>query len=244
LGSWDRAGLVGEVRARPRICQDFHGSICAPDFSTMTEIECRVFQSSDTDAVVHLLAKAFSATEPPAVAMGLTQHEIENFVGLLCPKAAAEGLTIVAHAVDSEQIAGVMLTDDFAAPPELAAGQFSEKFLPIFAMLETLDGQYRTKRSIAPGEHLHLFMLGVDERFAGRGVAQEMVSACIANGYQKGFQHAVTEATGVVSQHLFRKLGFREQLRVSYRDYQYDGRSVFASIRGHDATILMDRAIP
>ena len=210
----------------------------------MTGIECRVFQSSDTAAVVHLLARAFSAAEPPAVAMELTQSEVEQFVGLLCPKAAAEGLTIVAQAVDSEQIAGVLLTDDFAVPPELAASEFSEKFQPILAMLEALDGQYRRGRSIAAGQYLHLFMLGVDERFAGRRVAQEMVSACIGNGHQKGFQHAVTEATGVISQHVFRKLGFTERLRVSYRDYQYEGQPVFASIRGHDATILMDRAIP
>lgn len=210
----------------------------------MTGIKCRMFQSSDTTAVVHLLARAFSASEPPAVAMGLMQSEVEQFVGLLCPKAAAEGLTIVVQAADSEQIAGVMLTDDFAVPPELAASEFSEKFLPILAMLETLDGQYRTTRSIAPGQYLHLFMLGVDERFAGRGIAQELVSACISNGYRKGFQHAVTEATGVISQHVFRKLGFAERLRISYQDYQYKGQPVFASIRRHDATILMDRAIP
>jgi len=62
-----------------------------------------------------------------------------------------------------------MLTDDFAIPPELAASEFSEKFLPILAMLETLDGQYWASRSIATGQYLHLFMLGVGERFVGRG---------------------------------------------------------------------------
>jgi len=60
----------------------------------MTGIKCLVFQSSDTAAVVHLLAKAFSAAEPPAVAMGLTQTEVEQFVGLLCPRAAADGLPL------------------------------------------------------------------------------------------------------------------------------------------------------
>jgi hypothetical protein len=51
-----------------------------------------------------------------------------------------------------------MLTDDFAIPPELAASEFSEKFLPILAMLETLDGQLPGKSidcnwSVSPFVH-------------------------------------------------------------------------------------------
>jgi ribosomal protein S18 acetylase RimI-like enzyme len=209
----------------------------------MSTIECGLFQSSDTAAVVHLLAGVFSAAEPPAVAMGLTAMDFERFVGLLCPKAAAEGLTIVARDLGSGQIAGVLLTDDFAVPPVLASGEVSDKFLPIFAMLDNLDDQYRQSRSIVAGQYLHLFMLAVDEHFAGRGIAQQLVTACLLNGRQKGYTHAVTEATGVVSQHLFRKLGFADRFRVSYQDYRYEGRALFASIRDHEAAILMDRAV-
>jgi ribosomal protein S18 acetylase RimI-like enzyme len=110
-------------------------------------------------------------------------------------------------------------------------------------MLDGLDADYRQGRTIAPGHYLHLFMLGVDPRFGGRGIAQQLVAACLSNGREKGFTHAVTEATGVVSQHIFRKLGFTERLRVPYQDYRYEGRPVFASIREHDATILMDRPL-
>ena len=208
----------------------------------MSAIEFGVFQPADTDAVVHLLAKVFSASEPPAVAMGLTPADFEPFVSLLCPRAATDGLTIVARD-DSGQLAGVMLTDDFAFPPELAPGQFSEKFLPILAMLGSLDEQYRQGKSIAAGKYLHLFMLAVDDPYAGRGIATQLVTACLANGRQHGYARAVTEATGAVSQNVFRKLGFAEQARVSYQVYRYEGRPVLASIRGHEAAILMDREI-
>ena len=208
----------------------------------MSTIECRLFQASDTHAVAQLLASAFSASEPPAVAMGLTEAELEQFVRLLCPKAADEQLTIVAQAEDGE-FAGVMLSDDFAAPPDLSPNSFSEKFLPIFAMLEKLDEQYRNNREILPGQYLHLFMLAVDERFAGRGIAQRMIFASLENARRKGFRYAVTEATGAVSQHVFGKLGFQERHRVLYQDYRFENRAVFSSIRGHAGTLLMDLAL-
>ncbi len=93
------------------------------------------------------------------------------------------------------------------------------------------------------GEHLHLFMLAVDARFAGHGIAQTLVRTCIDNGRKKGYRHAVTEATGVISQRVFRKLGFEERCRVSYRDYCYQGEAVFASVAGHDGAALMERRL-
>ena len=42
-----------------------------------------------------LLAETFTRRDPPAVAVGLTLPEFESFVRRLCPKAAAEGHTIV-----------------------------------------------------------------------------------------------------------------------------------------------------
>lgn len=208
----------------------------------MSTIDCRLFHASDTDAVAKLLATAFSKSEPPAVAMGLTEAELEQFVRLLCPNAAEEQLTIIAQD-QRGQIVGVMLSDDFALPPDPEPHAFSAKFLPIFSMLEGLDQQYRRDRTIAPGRYLHLFMLAVDDRFAGQGIAQRMIDACLENGRRKGFRYAVTEATGVVSQHVFGKLGFKERFRTSYQDYRFEGRAVFRSIRVHEGTLLMDLAL-
>jgi ribosomal protein S18 acetylase RimI-like enzyme len=209
----------------------------------MNPVSCGVFRTPDTAEAVELLAREFSAADPPAVAMELTQADMAAFVSRLCPAAAADGLTIVARLPESDRIAGVLLTDDFGAPPPLDLSGVTDRILPILAMLDGLDEAYRTGRSIAPGRYLHLFMLAVDARFARRGIAQQLVAACLANGRAKGYTHAVTEATGVVSQHVFRKSGFHERQRAAYRDYRHDGRAVFASIRGHDATILMDRPL-
>ena len=200
-----------------------------------------VLQASGVERMVHLLASAFSVAEPPAVAMGLSYDELATFVRLLAFRAVEDGLTVVAQA--GNELVGVVLTDDFAAPSPLDARVISKRFLPILAMLETLDARYRHGRAVAKGEYLHLFMLAVDARFVGQGVAQKLVETCIDNGKKRGYRHAVTEATGFVSQRVFRKLGFEELYRVSYRDYKYGEEAVFASITGHDAAALMERTL-
>jgi hypothetical protein len=53
-----------------------------------------------------LLGKVFTDRDPPAVAV--TPSEFEPPVGLFCPKAAAEGLTIVARSTDTGEMVGAL----------------------------------------------------------------------------------------------------------------------------------------
>jgi ribosomal protein S18 acetylase RimI-like enzyme len=63
-------------------------------------------------------------------------------------------------------------------------------------------------------------MLAVDLQFDGKGIAQSLVERCLENGARKGYRRAVTEATGSISQRVFRKLGFEERFRTRYRDFR------------------------
>src|ERR1700739_2231533 len=184
---------------------------------------------SDAEEIICLLAEVFSASEPPAVAMGLSFQELEHCLQLFAPRDIAEGLTIVARSRPGT-LAGVLLSDDFGLASTLDVNQISPKFLPVFSMLETLDEQFRRGKTITAGEYLHLFMLGVHGQFAGRGIAQGMVAACLENGPPKGYRAALAEATGNVSQRVFRKQGFVDRFSVAYRDFRYEDKLVFASI--------------
>ena len=77
------------------------------------QIEYGVYVPSDAEAMVKLLGEVFSRYDPPAVAAGLNASEFEAFVRLLCPKAAVEGLTIVARRAG--ELIGVLLTEDSAS---------------------------------------------------------------------------------------------------------------------------------
>lgn len=212
----------------------------------MTEIgpiELGVLAASETDAMATLLADVFSRRDPPAVAAGVTAPEFEAFVRLLCPRAATEGLTVVARLAATGELVGALLTEDSASAMPEGIDRLSPKFDPIFDILGQLDAEYRGDRTVAPRESLHLFLLGVADRAAGRGVAQRLVAECLERGAKKGYRRAVTEATNAVSQRVFRKHGFVERVRRSYAEHRFGGRSVFASIAGQGGPMLMDREL-
>lgn len=190
-----------------------------------------------------LLGEAFSLYDPPAVAVGITAAEFEAFVRLFGAKAVADRLTIVARSADTREMIGALLTEDSASSPPSGMDQLSRKFDPINDILDQLDTDYWRGQAARQGDCLHLFLLGVARSFGGRGVAQQLVATCLENGLQRGYRLAVTEATNSVSQHIFRRLGFADRVRRSYRDHRFEGRAVFSSIEGHAGPILMDKAI-
>jgi len=207
------------------------------------QLDYGVFVSSDTEAMVRLLGEVFSRHDPPAIAAGLTLSEFEAFVRLLCPKAAAEGLTIVARLADTGEMIGAILTEDSSSEMPEGINRLSEKFDPIFDILGQLDTEYRSDRTARPGELLHLFLLGVSDRVAGRGVAQQLVAACLEHGRRRGYRVAITEATNKISQHIFRKQGFVTRVQRSYEAHRFNGRQVFASIAEHGGPMLMDKLL-
>lgn len=206
-------------------------------------IQYGVFETSDQDEMAALLAETFSRYDPPAVALEVSAEEFALPVRLSCPAAAAEGLTIVARSADTGEMAGALLTADFTAPPPPGFEQVSEKLLPMFTLLEQMDAWYQRDKVIEPGAYLHLLLLGVARPFTGRQVAQRLVAACEENGRRKGYHMAVTEASGSVSQHIFRKQGYIDRFQISYQEYRYQGEPVFASIEGHRGVILMDKVL-
>jgi len=206
-------------------------------------IEYALYTAQDADEMARLLGKVFARRDPPAYAVGLTPAEFETFVGLLCPKAAVEGLTVVARQPDTGEMIGAMLTEDSASDMPDGMERLSPKFDPIFDILGQLDAEYRASHSPSPGESIHLLLLGVAESALGRGIAQQLVSVAIENGMRKGYRRAVTEATNPISQHIFRKLGFTERVHRSYRDHRFAGQSVFTSIAEQGGPILMDKPL-
>jgi GNAT superfamily N-acetyltransferase len=211
--------------------------------SSTTPIEYGVFAASDGEAMVKLLGEAFSRRDPPAVAVGLTASEFEELVRLFCPRAEAEGLTIVARQAGTGELVGALLTEDSASAPPEGMDRLSTKFDPIFDILGQLDAEYRGDAAPRPGDALHLFLIGVAEKAAGKGVARQLVAACLENGVRRGYRRAITEATNRVSQHVFRGLGFVERAQRSYAAHRFGGRAVFASIVEHGGPILMERSL-
>lgn len=206
-------------------------------------IDFSIYNGFEADEIAQLLGKTFTRRDPLAVAAGLTEPEFVEFVQVLCPKAAYEGLTMVARSAETGEIVGALVTEDAASAPAEGLDRISPKFDPIFDILGQLEANYGFGQTTSPGEHLHLFLLGVSPDFMGRGIAQQLVVQCLEHGANKGYQVAVAEATGLVSQHIFRKQGFTERGRGSYQDHRFNGLPIFTSIAEHQGPMLMEKRL-
>ena len=80
-------------------------------------IEYGTYAASDEDDLARLLGHVFSHNDPPAVAVGVKPSEFEALVRLFCPRAAVEGLTIVARLAGTGELVGALLTEDGASDP-------------------------------------------------------------------------------------------------------------------------------
>lgn len=193
-------------------------------------LEYRIYRNADAEPVTALLADVFPRHDPLALAAGVSSGDFAAFVRTLLPQADHDGLTIVACVPATGEIVGVMLTHDAAAYVPLELSDLSEKFEPIAGILGKLDAIGHAGREPQPGETLHLYLLGVSDRVARHGVGQQLVERTAENGLRRGYQIASAEATNSISQHIFRKCGFSERAQLSYRDYPFAGRPVFAEL--------------
>jgi ribosomal protein S18 acetylase RimI-like enzyme len=193
-------------------------------------IRYAVCQAEDVGALVPLLARAFAGHDPPAVALGLTVEDFVPYMAAVTAGRVSVGLTIVARDLASGNLAGGLAAEDAALPAQLDPRILSPKFAPMYELIGDMDATITDPVPIEPGSVLHVFMLGVAEPFARRGIAQCLVDACLANAAALGYRVAVTEATNLVSQHIFAKRGFVTRAEASYADYRRDGTATFGSI--------------
>jgi len=211
--------------------------------TALDPIEYGVLKPGEVEMFTRLLAEVFSRYDPPAYAVGIAIDEFDAFVRILMPQVLAEGLTVVARLSSTHELVGALLAMDSASELPDAMTHLSPRFHPIFDILAQLEEEYRQGAHPHPGECLHLFLLGVSDRIAGRGVGQQLVAKCIEHGASRGYKLAVTEATNKTSQHIFTKQGFTMRAQRSYADHVFEGRRAFASIAEHGGPMLMDKGI-
>jgi ribosomal protein S18 acetylase RimI-like enzyme len=206
-------------------------------------LEYRLFRPSDADAVTEVLADVFSRHDPLAYAAHVTRDEFAHFVRCLLPQAAQDDLTLLACLPATGQVVGVMLSNDGAADSPEELSQLNEKFEPIAGILGALDDLYLAGQKPAPGQMLHLYLVGVLDSHAGQGIAQQLILRALEHGVRKGYTSAFAESTNRRSQHVFRKLGFAERAQILYGDFLFHGQPFFAGIASHGGPILMEKAI-
>lgn len=195
----------------------------------------------DADAVARLFGDVYARREPLTVAVGETAAQFAGWMRDACPRAADDGLSVVARRADTGEPIGALIAEDGATP--YAAKAASGPHDPIHALMSGLDAEYRDGRSVRPGEWLHLFLLVVADAAQGRGLASRMIAACVDRAAHRGWHRAYTQATHAGSQRAFARLGFQPRLQRDYGRWRFRGDVPFAGVAEHGGVLLMDRTL-
>lgn len=200
-----------------------------------------LFSLQVCDAVATVVAEAFAGYEPMMLSQNISVDAMADYVRSLGPVLAQEALAVVAQDMQTDAIVGALISRDFVDMLDILSDEAKD---PINAILNRLDQQYVRTRTIRRGQYLHLSLLAVAHQHTGRAVAQNVVRLCLENGRQKGYRSAVTEATSLVSQHIFQEThGFVARHEILYQTFRYRGKRPFASIKEHPSVILMDKSL-
>ena len=215
-------------------------NVTTPGAVLPQKITLEILGPQHVDGATACIASTFAAGEPMSQHLGITQDEFIQFARLFIEKTAREGLSVVA--VDEQQVIGATIAEDYVTEPPAGLEAISEKFAPVFALLESLGERYVASQGVIPGTHYHIFMCGVFQQYANRRLAQKLNRFAQDVARERKFKTAVCEATGRISQFVCtNQLEFNYVDEINYQDFLLAGEAVFADITSVDSCILYEK---
>lgn len=217
------------------------------DPNATTEVTYVLLNESNAEGAIECMARAF-LRENQSIAMNVTYEDMMVANRLYLPTLLKENITLVAMMGD--QVAGVCFNDDVAYLDEIAdtlQGQpkcfdaidalvaqqmdfFKNRILGELRAEAVAKGKDPAKVTIEKGKYLHLSLVGVDEKFARRGIATNLIRKTCELGKARGYTLACAEAAGPYSQRIFQNLGFDVWVQYRYADFEYHGYHPFVSV--------------
>ncbi|MFB2968330.1 GNAT family N-acetyltransferase [Aerosakkonema sp. BLCC-F183] len=205
------------------------------------DIIFRTLQPEDVEDTVACLCDCFPQREPMTKLLGITYEEYRTLAEPYCQKAAQEKLSLLAKDKETNQICGFIISEDWMSGLPEQVANTTDKLEVIYNLLLQMDEKYQADRQINKGEILHISMLGVMEEYERKNIASKLVIENLKLAKSKNYKTAVTEATSLVSQHIFKKLGFQEELEIEYKSYTFEGKKFFESLEEHKGCILLTK---
>ncbi|MEQ9438310.1 MAG: hypothetical protein RIG62_04650 [Cyclobacteriaceae bacterium] len=207
------------------------------------QITLEVLGPEHVAGATRCIASTFAQGEPMSETLGISPEEFEHFARLFIEKTAIEQMSVVA-VTETGDVIGATICEDYTSDPPAGIEQISEKFNPIFHLLESLGEQYASNHEVAPGSHYHIFMCGVYQQHAHRRLAQKLNRFAEDLAREKNYRSLICEATGQVSQFVVAKqLGFDYVDEIIYKDFQHEGQSVFADISSVKSCIVYHKIL-
>lgn len=207
------------------------------------KISIEILLPKHVEGATACIADTFAEGEPMSQILGISKQEFTRFARLFIDKAAREGLSVVA--INEEQkVVGAFIAEDYVTQPPLGLDTISEKFIPVFVLLESLSKRYLASQPVAEGTHYHIFMCGVYQQYANRHLGRKLEWFAEDVARERGYKVVVCEATGRISQFICaNQLGFEYVDEINYQDFRLEGEAVFADIASVDSCIVYQKLL-
>jgi ribosomal protein S18 acetylase RimI-like enzyme len=205
-------------------------------------IKYRIIQAGDFQQTVDLCSQIFTKYEPITKSLNINYQEFRQIAEPYCIKAIEDRLSIVA--TDSNgQIVGFTISEHLMSQPPYLK-DISYKFEPIQALSYDLKYSYsRSQYYLKLFQTLHILMVGVKEEYKNQKIAKTLIKENLKLAKINNFSVAIAEATGLISQNIFRSLGFKEEVIFLYNSYIFRGEEKFSSIKESVGCALMSYSI-
>eukprot|EP00818_Percolomonas_sp_WS_P005567 CAMPEP_0117447380 /NCGR_PEP_ID=MMETSP0759-20121206/6845_1 /TAXON_ID=63605 /ORGANISM="Percolomonas cosmopolitus, Strain WS" /LENGTH=413 /DNA_ID=CAMNT_0005239713 /DNA_START=383 /DNA_END=1624 /DNA_ORIENTATION=- len=186
--------------------------------------------------VVEILAQAF--TKEPSTSHckwgeEFTTNHWRRFIRLYIDESLKREMTVVALDADTGCVAGAFMADDFLTPEpdgmyEIIRGTQMEPEMHAVHLID--EAFFKAHPQIdrhQPGLVCDLWLLGVDSRYTGKGIAKGLCSALTDVIRKKGYRYGVMECTGHYSQSMARRCGYTGVYALPYNDFVWRGERVY-----------------
>jgi GNAT superfamily N-acetyltransferase len=204
-----------------------------------------ILQSKDLASTIECVATVFPGSEPLNYCLGITKEYYYPVAEIVCQKAVEDGLSHIAKDAQTGELVGFIISADMYRENNYYKDKYKkfDKFSPLSSLIEWLQSQYLQDKVLSQGQIFYLSMLGVEPRYHNRQIPKYLMNENIEYAKNQNFSRIITEATGIVSQRLGFRMGFKEILSINYQDYEYQGVKVFANITRHPKCMSMEKIL-
>ena len=207
--------------------------------------DVRLMESNDVEMAASCISRSFSEREPLCIALGISHEDMMTFCMPYFEHIQSQNLSYVAECQQSGNIIGARISEDpiiSSFDAELLE-HVNPKLLPILSILEYVSAEYYASEAPKEGSHVHMLMIGVHSAYLNKGVAQKMNQELFSAATVRGYRSIVTEPTGIISQHILEKSGFRAKAIIRYRDFEFEGGRPFLHLGSEQCVSFMTKRI-
>ncbi len=153
-----------------------------------------------------------------------------------------ERLSIIAKDKDKGKIVAFLISEDFDSARPEGIEKIDTKIAIDMAIVDAIEEDAKANKK--EGERrFHIFFCGTEKEYVNRGIMTTLIDESIKLAKSKKFTNIIAEPTGFATQHMFKKLGFKQKKMIEYKKFVFEGKNIYEKMDGHIGILLMEKKI-